>query len=656
MKKFNRRRFLILILIFLSILVILAGFGIWRFNSSQQTGGPTDTARSSDELIAEEIANKYNGEINITKFKRLLDKDEVGTVYFQNKDTEWGTVVLYFIKLRGEKGYYLAQATPGTGYALIGELGNVVIVPLNDYLSDISSKVYNRQIDFKLISATPKLPFDKNQLIIQLAVAFIILIAVVLAIWLLWGRMARGGLGGFNKLRKREVKATVTFDEIAGIDEAKNELREVVDFLKNREHYKAVKAKVPKGVMLIGPPGTGKTMLAEAVAHELGKESYLSLSGSEFVEMFVGVGAARVRDLFDEAHKVVMKTGYCVVFLDEVEALGGKRGHRMSGGNEERESATNEIMVRMDGIGSDERIIILAATNRPDMVDEAFMRPGRFDRKIIIDYPDAKGREAIFRVHCKGKPIDEDVNFTELARSIPLGSSGADIANIVNEAAIYAGRKGKKQIGREDFQNARDKIRFGLEKKGEVITGDEKRVYAYHEAGHALAAKLLPNMPPLGKVSILRRGLTHGVVEVLPEKDQNIKTKQDLLNNIIFALASVAAEEEIYGGDGVTTGAYIDIKQATKTAIAMVSAFGMSEEFGLVSLEALQEGGIHFLSAKEVIDAVNKINSKAKGQAQQLIKDNRPKLDALADALIELEDIDGKTAEKIIEQGKYPLD
>src|SRR5713226_728605 len=380
----------------------------------------------------------------------------------------------------------------------------------------------------------------------------------------------------FGKSRARMFlgnKPTVTFVDVAGVDEAKQELAEVVEFLKYPDKFAALGARIPRGVLLVGPPGTGKTLLSRAVAGEAGVP-FFSISGSEFVEMFVGVGASRVRDLFDQAKR----NAPCIVFVDEIDAVGRQRGAGLGGSHDEREQTLNQILVEMDGFDTNTNVIVIAATNRPDVLDPALLRPGRFDRQVVLDRPDIKGRKAILDVHVRGKPLDKAVDLLRVAQISP-GFSGADLANVVNEAAILAARRNKKQIGHIDFEEALEKVALGPERRSRVITEKEKWIVAYHEAGHALCFKLLKHTNPVHKISIVARGMAMGVTWSLPQEDRYFRTRKEFEDDIAAALGGWVAEQLHLGGDA-TTGASNDIEKATEMARQMVTKFGMSEKLG----------------------------------------------------------------------------
>ena len=451
----------------------------------------------------------------------------------------------------------------------------------------------------------------------------------------------------FGKSRARMFtanKPSVTFLDVAGVDEAKEELQEVVEFLKYPEKFVALGARIPRGVLLVGPPGTGKTLLARAVAGEAGVP-FFSISGSEFVEMFVGVGASRVRDLFDQAKR----NSPCIVFVDEIDAVGRQRGAGLGGSHDEREQTLNQILVEMDGFDTNTNVIVIAATNRPDILDPALLRPGRFDRQVVIDAPDVKGRVAILEVHTKGKPLDKDVMLDVLAKRTP-GFSGADLANLVNEAAIMAARFNKKRVGMNEFEEAIDRVMLGPERKSRVRSAKENEMVAYHEAGHALVAFKLENFDPLFKITIVSRGMAGGYTSVLPEEDRHLNTRSYLEKALAMMLGGHAAEELVFGE--MSTGASDDISKVTKTARSMVTRFGMSERLGprtfghkeeliFLGREISEQRDYSEKIAEEIDEEVRRIIDRAHELARKLIRDNRAKLDHLAKTLLEIETLEG---------------
>ena len=460
----------------------------------------------------------------------------------------------------------------------------------------------------------------------------------------------------FGKSRARMFignKPTVTFDDVAGVEEAKQELTEVVEFLKYPEKFSSLGARIPRGVLLVGPPGTGKTMLARAVAGEAGVP-FFSISGSEFVEMFVGVGASRVRDLFDQAKR----NAPCIVFIDEIDAVGRQRGAGLGGSHDEREQTLNQILVEMDGFDTGTNVIVVAATNRPDVLDPALLRPGRFDRQVVLDRPDIKGRKAILDVHVRGKPLDKNVDLLRIGQISP-GFSGADLANVVNEAAILAARRNKKQIGQIDFEEALEKVALGPERRSRVITEKEKWIVAYHEAGHALCFKLLKHTNPVHKISVVARGMAMGVTWSLPQEDRYFRTRKEFEDDIAAALGGWVAEQLHLGGDA-TTGASNDIEKATEMARQMVTKFGMSEKLGplqygktdeLIFLgRQIQEERNYSEEVAKIIDSeVHDIVDRARQRAYEVLTNNRDKLDLVVSKLIEQETLEADEFNKLMD-------
>lgn len=450
----------------------------------------------------------------------------------------------------------------------------------------------------------------------------------------------------FGKSRARMFsgdKPTVTFADVAGVEEAKAELAEVVEFLKEPDKFTALGARIPKGVLLVGPPGTGKTLLARAVAGEA-NVPFFSISGSEFVEMFVGVGASRVRDLFDTAKR----NSPCIVFVDEIDAVGRHRGAGLGGSHDEREQTLNQILVEMDGFDTDTNVIIIASTNRPDILDPALLRPGRFDRRVILDRPDMVGRKAILEVHTRGKPLGDDVNLVAVAKSTP-GFSGADIENLVNEAAILAARRNKKAIGMADLQEAVEKVIAGPERKSRVISEDEKKVIAYHEAGHAIVMRMLPNCDPVYKVSIVSRGMALGITMHLPEDDRYLMRRSKFTDDMAALLGGRAAEQIVFGD--ITTGASNDLERVTDLSRSMVTRYGMSdllgprtfgdrEELVFLGREISEQRNYSELVAQQIDNEVKLLVMQAYDRAITILTQYRDKLDELAERLIKVETVD----------------
>ena len=481
---------------------------------------------------------------------------------------------------------------------------------------------------------------------------------ILLAVWLyLINRMQGGGRGGamgFGKSKARllnERQGRVTFHDVAGIDEAKEELEEIVDFLKDPNKFSRLGGTIPTGALLVGPPGTGKTLLARAIAGEAGVP-FFTISGSDFVEMFVGVGASRVRDMFEQAKK----NAPCIVFIDEIDAVGRSRGVGYGGGNDEREQTLNQLLVEMDGFEANEGVIIVAATNRPDVLDPALLRPGRFDRQVEVPIPDVSGREKILNVHAKKIAVGKDVNLRVIARGTP-GFSGADLANLVNEAALLAARVGRSNVGMEDFETAKDKVMMGAERRSLVMTEDEKRLTAYHEAGHAVVGMNVPQHDPIHKATIIPRGRALGLVIALPERDQLSVTMTKYTSKIAMAMGGKAAEELVFGPENVTSGAASDIQQVTKIARAMVMQFGMSEELGNIDyaqehqtyLGSLNQGPRISPDTQERIDSeVKRICDEGYAIAKRILTDKREDLDLLAGGLLEYETLTGDDIVKVL--------
>jgi cell division protease FtsH len=457
----------------------------------------------------------------------------------------------------------------------------------------------------------------------------------------------------FGKSRARMFtgdQPSVTFEDVAGVEEAKEELKEVVEFLREPEKFISLGARIPKGVLLVGPPGTGKTLLAKAVSGEAGVP-FFSISGSEFVEMFVGVGASRVRDLFDQAKR----HSPCIVFVDEIDAVGRQRGAGLGGSHDEREQTLNQMLVEMDGFDTDTNVIIVAATNRPDILDPALLRPGRFDRRVILDRPDMRGREAIMKVHIKGKPLGPDVDLGVLARSTP-GFVGADLENLVNEAAILAARRNKKVIGQPELEEAIERVIAGPERKSRLINEEEKRIVAYHEAGHAVVSNAIPEADPVHKVSITARGMAGGYTIMLPEEDRTLMSRKKLYADMIGLLGGRAAEEIVF--DDITSGASNDLERVTKMARAMVTRLGMSNELGpmvygqkeeliFLGREISEQRDYSEEVAEQIDKEVRKLVGEAYDQARAILVKYREMLDAVAQRLLEVETISREEFEAI---------
>jgi len=485
---------------------------------------------------------------------------------------------------------------------------------------------------------------------------FAVIIILFVVFWFVFMQQAQGGgnrVMAFGKSRAKlhtDAKRRVTFDDVAGADEEKDELKEVVDFLKNPRKYLELGARIPKGILLVGPPGTGKTLLAKAVAGEAGVP-FFSISGSDFVEMFVGVGASRVRDLFEQAKK----NSPCIVFIDEIDAVGRHRGAGLGGGHDEREQTLNQLLVEMDGFSVNEGIIIIAATNRPDILDPALLRPGRFDRRITVGIPDIKGREEILKVHSRGKPLKSEVDLKVLAKRTP-GFTGADLENMMNEAAILAARKGQKQIGMDELEEAITRVIAGPEKKSRVLTDKDKRLVAYHEAGHAVVSKLLPNADPVHQISIIPRGMAGGYTLTLPEQDKYFVSKSELMDEITQLLGGRVAEALVL--NDISTGASNDIQRATQMARKMVTEYGMSDNIGPVTFGGKYEEiflgrdwGTYRNYSEDVASLIDRetkrIVQQAYERAERLLKENIGKLHKVAEALLEKEKLDTEEFEEV---------
>jgi cell division protease FtsH len=499
-------------------------------------------------------------------------------------------------------------------------------------------------------------PVDSNPWYVNMLLSWLPMLLFI-GVWVFFMRQMQGGGAkalSFGKSRARllsDKQNKVTFADVAGVDEAKEELQEIIEFLKDPPKFQKLGGRIPKGVLLMGPPGTGKTLLARAIAGEA-NVPFFSISGSDFVEMFVGVGASRVRDLFEQGKKHAP----CIIFMDEIDAVGRHRGAGLGGGHDEREQTLNQLLVEMDGFESNDGVILIAATNRPDVLDPALLRPGRFDRQVVVARPDVKGREGILRVHTKKIPLDADVDLTVLARGTP-GFAGADLANLVNEAALLAARQNKKTVSMQDFESAKDKVLMGAERKSIVISEEERRVTAYHEAGHTLVAKFLPGTDPIHKVTIIPRGRALGVTQQLPVDEKHTYPKEYLLNEIAIMMGGRVAEEVVFGQ--ITTGAGNDIERATELARKMVCEWGMSDRLGPLTFGKREE--MIFLgreiarhqdyseqTAVEIDREIKQIVMTNYERAKALVKARIEILHALAKALLEQEVLDAAQIDAIV--------
>ena len=509
-----------------------------------------------------------------------------------------------------------------------------------------------------------ELPKEQNILITLLINAFPILLLI--GVWVYFMRQMQGGAGGrgamsFGKSRARMLSADqvkITFNDVAGVEEAKQEVSELVDFLKDPGKFQKLGGKIPRGVLMVGSPGTGKTLLAKAIAGEAGVP-FFTISGSDFVEMFVGVGASRVRDMFEQAKKHAP----CIIFIDEIDAVGRHRGAGLGGGHDEREQTLNQLLVEMDGFEGNEGVIIIAATNRPDVLDPALLRPGRFDRQVVVPLPDVRGREQIVRVHMRAVPLADDVKPEVIARATP-GFSGADLANLVNEAALFAARSNKRLVDQSDFEKARDKILMGAERRSMVMSENEKKNTAYHEAGHAIVGLNVPEHDPVYKVTIIPRGRALGLTQFLPEDDRLSYSKQRLNSMICSLFGGRLAEELIFGADSVTTGASNDIERATDMARKMVTKWGLSEKLGPLSYSqdedevflgrsVTQHKNVSESTATTIDSEIRSVIDVNYQRAKEILESHLDKLHAMAAALIKYETLDSDQIHRIM-QGKEP--
>ena len=513
------------------------------------------------------------------------------------------------------------------------------------------------------VSITAKPPGDNVPWFVSLLVSWLPFIALI-GVWVFLSRQMQGGAGkamGFGKSRAKmltEAHGRVTFEDVAGVDEAKQDLQEIVEFLRDPGKYQRLGGRIPRGVLLVGPPGTGKTLIARAVAGEA-NVPFFTISGSDFVEMFVGVGASRVRDMFEQAKK----NAPCIIFIDEIDAVGRHRGAGLGGGNDEREQTLNQLLVEMDGFEANEGVILIAATNRPDVLDPALLRPGRFDRQVVVPNPDVVGREQILKVHVRKVPLAPDINLKTIARGTP-GFSGADLMNLVNEAALTAARRNKRMVTQSEFEEAKDKVMMGAERKSLVMTEEEKMLTAYHEGGHAIVGLNVIATDPIHKATIIPRGRALGMVMQLPERDKLSMSREQMTSRLAIMMGGRVAEELVFGREKVTSGASSDIEQATRLARMMVTRWGLSEELGTVSYGENQDEVFLGMSVSRTQNAseatVQKIDTEIRrfveegyNEATRILTEKRADLEALAKGLLEFETLSGDEIIDLL-NGKKP--
>jgi len=534
--------------------------------------------------------------------------------------------------------------------------------PFNTYAPNDPSLV--QRLYGKGVQITARSPQEQVPWFVSLLVSWLPFIALI-GVWIFLSRQMQGGAGkamGFGKSRAKlltEAHGRVTFDDVAGVDEAKQDLQEIVEFLRDPSKFQRLGGRIPRGVLLVGPPGTGKTLIARAVAGEA-NVPFFTISGSDFVEMFVGVGASRVRDMFEQAKK----NAPCIIFIDEIDAVGRHRGAGLGGGNDEREQTLNQLLVEMDGFEANEGIILIAATNRPDVLDPALLRPGRFDRQVIVPNPDVVGREQILKVHVRKVPLAPDVNLKTIARGTP-GFSGADLMNLVNEAALMAARRNKRMVTQHEFEDAKDKVMMGAERKSLVMTEEEKLLTAYHEGGHAIVALNVPATDPVHKATIIPRGRALGMVMQLPERDKLSMSFEQMTSRLAIMMGGRIAEEMIFGHDKVTSGAQSDIEQATRLARMMVTRWGFSPELGTVAYGENQEEvflghsvsrqqNISETTAQKIDSEVRRLVEEGLSEARRILTEKRADLEALAKGLLEYETLSGDEIKDLLD-GKPPV-
>lgn len=590
----------------------------------------------------------------------LSGTDKVGKLTYQDFRIQLKADNITDIAMRPENGTYRIDGT--LAKAIPGQESNKFFTNVPLYDSDIVSLV-EAKIDEQKLKKVEVNPAEGNSIWLTFLTSIIPFVIIFILFFFLLNNAQGGGsrVMNFGKSRAKlynEEKKRVTFDDVAGADEEKAELEEVVDFLKDPRKFNAVGARIPKGVLLVGPPGTGKTLLARAVAGEAGVP-FFSISGSDFVEMFVGVGASRVRDLFENAKK----NAPCIIFIDEIDAVGRQRGAGLGGGHDEREQTLNQLLVEMDGFGGNEGIIMVAATNRPDILDPALLRPGRFDRQITVDRPDIKGREAVLKVHARNKPLGEDVKLDVIARGTS-GFTGADLENLLNEAALLTARKNKKQINMREVDEAIDRVIAGPAKKSRVVSEDERRLVAFHEAGHTIIGYYLRNAEMVHKVTIIPRGQAGGYTVMLPKEDRFFATKTDLLDKIVGLLGGRVAEEIVLGD--ISTGAHNDFQRATAIARSMITEYGMSKlgpmQFGksqgqvFLGRDYGNERNYSDQIAYEIDQEMQNIINECYTKCTELLTTHRDKLDLIANTLLRVETLDAEQIKQLIETGEMVND
>ncbi|QUS41316.1 ATP-dependent metallopeptidase FtsH/Yme1/Tma family protein [Tardiphaga alba] len=513
------------------------------------------------------------------------------------------------------------------------------------------------------VSITAKAPGDNVPWFVSLLVSWLPFIALI-GVWIFLSRQMQGGAGkamGFGKSRAKmltEAHGRVTFEDVAGVDEAKQDLQEIVEFLRDPGKFQRLGGRIPRGVLLVGPPGTGKTLIARAVAGEA-NVPFFTISGSDFVEMFVGVGASRVRDMFEQAKK----NAPCIIFIDEIDAVGRHRGAGLGGGNDEREQTLNQLLVEMDGFEANEGVILIAATNRPDVLDPALLRPGRFDRQVVVPNPDVVGREQILKVHVRKVPLAPDINLKTIARGTP-GFSGADLMNLVNEAALTAARRNKRMVTQSEFEEAKDKVMMGAERKSLVMSEEEKMLTAYHEGGHAIVGLNVPATDPIHKATIIPRGRALGMVMQLPERDKMSMSLEQMTSRLAIMMGGRVAEELIFGRNKVTSGASSDIDQATRLARMMVTRWGLSEELGTVSygdnndevflgMQMGRQQAVSEATAQKIDSEVRRLVEDGYKEATRILTEKRDDLETLSKGLLEFETLSGDEIKDLLD-GKKP--